>query len=276
MRRLLTSFLGLLVLATWAHAQTPTRLRFQTGQVMLYQVEHVTEAVDVTAGNTNQTKSLLKVTKRWQVVGVDATGVATMQMSLVNMYQERTTPSGDVLKYDSANPEKSTPALKEVMAKFLNTPLATIRIDPQGKVVEVKDSKSDASSYENELPFVLVLPTVALKPGEGWDRAYQITLAPPLGTGEKHDAVQKSRCKSLSGDQATLTFTTELKTPPKTAADQVPLWQMLPEGEVVIDTKNGRLQTAKVEIRKEVKDHLGMGSSCKFLSVQTIQYLGDR
>jgi hypothetical protein len=162
------------------------------------------------------------------------------------------------------------------MASFLNTPLATIRVDPFGRVVEVKQSKSDASSYENELPFLALLPGVLPKVGQSWERAYKITLAPPLGTGEKYDATQRYTCKSISGDLATLTLQTNLKAPPKAPADAIPLWQMMPQGEVVFDLKNGRLHSAKLTIDKELKDHQGKGSQTKFHSVLAVSYAGDK
>jgi hypothetical protein len=276
MRRLLASLVGLLILGSWAQAPGAARLRWSTGQVLLYRVEHVTEATDVVGDSKSETKSALKVTKRWQVTAVDAAGVATLGLSLASMFQERTTPSGDVLRYDSADPEKSTPALKDALSRFVNTPLATIRVDGLGRVVEVKESKSDASSYENELPFIAVLPEAGLRPGQSWERNYRITLAPPLGTGEKHDAVGKYTCKSVTADLATISLTTELKNNPAAAADTIPLWQMLPSGEVVWDVKNGRLHSARLTITREVKNHQGENSSCSFNSTLTIQYVGDR
>lgn len=276
MRRILASLVALLVVSSWASAQVPVRLRWAPGQVLLYRIEHATEASDNSAEAKNETKSLLRVTRRWQVQGVDAAGVATLQMSIVAMYQERTTPSGDVLKYDSANPATSTPQLKEAMAKFLDTPLATIRVDPFGKVVEVKEAKTGAASFENELPFLVQLPAAGVKADDAWERAYKITLPPPLGTGEKTDAVQKYRCKSATADAATFTVTTEFKTPPKAALDTVPLWQLMPEGEVVYDVKNGRMHSAKLTINKELKNHQGENTSMTFKSTLTIGYAGDR
>jgi hypothetical protein len=276
MRWKLVALVGLLVLASLASAQAPaTRLRWTTGQVLLYRIEHATSASDVSPDSKSETKSLLKVTKRWQVTTVDAAGVATLQMSLTSMYQERTAPSGDVLKYDSANPDKSTPQLKEALSRYLNTPLATIRVDAFGKVVEVKEAKTPGS-FENELPFLVLLPGTGMKANDSWQREYKITLAPPLGTGEKYDALQKYRCKSITSDLATIALTTELKTPPRAAADEVPLWQMMPAGDVIFDTKNGRLQSAKLEIKKELKNHQGENTSCAFSSTLTITYAGDR
>src|SRR5262249_54362614 len=154
---------------------------------------------------------------------IDAAGTATMTLSLVKMYREQSSPSGDVLRFDSDNPDKSTPELKAAMAAYLNTPLATVRVDALGKVVEVIKAQSGAAAFENELPFLLTLPAAGLRANDGWERAYKITLPPPLGTGEKHDAVQKYRCKALTADAATISMTTELKAPPKAAADMIPL-----------------------------------------------------
>jgi hypothetical protein len=275
-RRTLSALFAMLVLSSLASAQESGRLHWKPGQVLLYRVEHAWTALDKKGDSQAETKSLLKVTKRWQVTGVDAVGVGTLQLSITAMLQEQTTPSGDVLKYDSANPDKSTPQLKDAMARYLNTPLATIRVDPFGRVVEVKESKTGASGYENELPFLALLPGVLPKAGQSWERAYKITLAPPLGTGEKYDAVQRYTCKSLTGDLMTLTLATELKSAPKAAGDIIPIWQKLPQGEVIFDIKAGRLHSAKLTIDKELKDHQGEGSEAKFRSTLTVTYVGEK
>jgi hypothetical protein len=106
-----------------------------------------------------------------------------------------------------------------------------------------------------------------------WERSYQITLTPPLGTGEKYEAVQRYTVKGLTADAVTLALTTELTSPPKAAADVIPLWQMLPAGEVVVDLKNGRLHSARLTVNREMKDHQGKDSVCRYQSTQTIQYV---
>src|SRR4051794_1943236 len=60
-----------------AAAAAPARLRFTTGQVLVYKAEHATFASDAAGENKTETKSLLKLTRRWQVAGVDETGTAT-------------------------------------------------------------------------------------------------------------------------------------------------------------------------------------------------------
>jgi hypothetical protein len=272
LRRLLASLLAVVVVGSWATAQGP-KLRWTAGQVLLYRVELSTVALDQVGENKSETKSVVKVTKRWQVTKVETDGTATLTLSLTQMYQQRTTPSNEVLTYDSANPDKSDPHLKKALEAYVNKPLATLRIDPQGRVVEIKESISPATSYENELPFLALLPAAAFKAGLTWERPYKITLPPPLGTGEKYDAVQKYGCKAATAEAATVTLTTELKNPPKAAADAIPLWQMMPAGEIVYDLKNGRLHSAKLTIEREVKGHQGENSVCKFTSSQTVQYV---
>ena len=55
-----------------------------------------------------------------------------------------------------------------------------------------------------------------------------------------------------------------------------PLLQMQPEGQVIFDTKEGRLRQATLRIEKELKGHQGEGSSYHFQSTYTEEYVGDK
>jgi hypothetical protein len=256
-------------------AQAPA-FRWQAGQVLLYRVEYRTLASDTVGGTTTETRTAGKVTRRWQVSAVDAGGSATMQMSIVALAQEQTIPGGEVLKYDSAAPDRSTPQLKESFGRLLNVALGTARVDTRGSVVQIKSSSGGVFNFDNQLPFVICLPQGGLKVGQTWERAYTITLNPPLGTGEKHELIQRFTCKALAADKATVTLTTQQKSPPKVPADALPLWQMMPAGEAVFDLKAGRLESATLTIDKELKGHQGEGSLTRFQSAYTIRYAGDR
>ena len=242
------------------------RFRWQKGQALAYQAEHVTTASETVAGTKTETTTTLRHVKLWQVLDVDASGVATLQMSLKSLRFELDSPRAK-LAFDSAEPGKSDPQLREQMGRYVGQPLAVLRIDPYGRVVEVKESRhGPATRFEAELPFTLVLPAAAPKPGQSWERNYQITLEPPQGTGEKHAATQRFVCQEVKGTTATLTFATTLKQPPEAAADQIPLFQMLPEGVVEFDTAAGCLQSATLKIEKDLTNHQGEGSSYRFRS----------
>jgi hypothetical protein len=266
---------GVLMMASLASAQAP-RFRWQTGQVLIYRTEHNTANSFVMGENKDETKTRVQSIKRWQVMDVDSAGVATLQMSLQELFFETTTPSGEPLVFDSTHLDKSTPELRKQYENYIGQPLVVVRIDGRGKVIEVKEGRPEysAAKYESDPAFKLILPTEPLKAGLNWERAYQIVLGPPYGTGdEKYAAVQRYVCKDVAGNLATVSLTTEMKSAPASQEDQVPLWQMMPEGEVVFDVEAGRLQKATLRIDKEATVE---GGSMHFQSVYTEQYVGDR
>jgi hypothetical protein len=268
---------ALLLVLSAAPAQTPAwRFRWQAGQVLAYRVEQTMTVTEVSGGNTIETKSKLNLAKRWQVVGVDAKGVATLQLSLTAMRLEQTTPSKETLVFDSVNPEKSDPEMKQQLSAFVGKPLAVLRLDNQGRVVEVKESRfGPATRFEHELPFTVVLPDVAPTAGQVWDRPYKVTLEPPAGTGEKYEAVQRCTCKGVEGPTATLGVAVTLKSLPMALADQTPLLQFQPEGEVVFDTQAGLMRSVNLKVDRELKGYQGEGSTYHFQSTYVEQYAGS-
>lgn len=264
-----------LTMASTVTAQTGEwRFRWQKGQVLHYRVEHVTQVTEVVGGNKVETASKLHVTKRWRVTNVDPQGIATLELSLVAMRNEQTRPNGEVLLFDSANPMAGTPEMREQLAKYVGKPLAELRVDRFGQVVEVKQPA--ASRFESELPFVVVLPNAIPKVGQTWERHYKVTLDPPHGTGEHFQATQRFTCKKSADGTAVIDLSTTSKNPPESALDRVPLLQKQPEGEVLFDLQSGRLFRANLRIDKTLDNHQGAGSSYRFQSTYTEQYVGEK
>lgn len=265
---------GVLVIASLAAGQAP-RFRWQTGQVLVYRTDHNSAASYVLGETTSETKTRVQSLKRWQVMGVDAAGVATLQMSIQALIFQMIRPDGKTELFDSAHPENSPEEVRKQFA-YVGQPLLLLRVDGQGKVVEIKQAEAGHGSmakFESDPPFKLLLPAEALRSDLTWERAYQITLEPPQGAGEKYDAVQRYLCKGVAENMATVALTTEVKNAPAAAQDQMPLWQMQPQGEIVFDTLNGRLLKATLRIDKEAKIE---GGNTHFQSVYTEQYVGDR
>src|SRR5262245_49816115 len=100
--------LGLALVGPAAAQGAPWRFRWQPNQVLTYRVEHVSSASEVVGSNKVETSSKVNLVNRWQVLAVDAQGSATLQLSLTALRHEQTRPGGEVLLFDSANPDKST------------------------------------------------------------------------------------------------------------------------------------------------------------------------
>lgn len=256
--------LTVLTFAAAAPAQVP-QFRWRTGQVLSYKVAQTTVAEETIGGKALITTTQMNLVKRWQVLTVDAAGVATLQMTLSSLRMETRPPNGDVLLFDSTKLAESSEALRDDMAKYIGPPLTVVRVDPRGQLVEVKESKfGPESRLESDLPFKLVLPATPIVVGQAWDRNYSMKLEPPQGASETFDATQHYICKGAANGVMTVAMTTTVKNPPEAAADRLPLLPLQPEGEIAFDLTNGRLRGVKYQIQKELAEHRGEGSKYVF------------
>jgi hypothetical protein len=271
---MILSLLAATLLVGVASAEAPARFRWQTGQVLTYKVEQATSALETVSGMTAETKTQLNLTRRWEVKAVDTAGLATLEMSLTALRLENTRPDGEKMRFDSADPSKGDAALARELSNYVGKPLALLRVDGLGRVIEVKESKhGPASRFQSELPFVLTLPGTALTAGQKWERSYDVTLDPPQGTGEKYPATQSYTCKAVTGPEATVTLTTAFKSLPEAGLDRIPLVQVQHAGEAVFDTRLGVLKSARLTIDQELKGHQGEGSSYRFQSSYSAQFV---
>jgi hypothetical protein len=256
-----------------AFAQTPLQFRWQKGAVLSYKVKTVTAVTEVVSGGKQQFGSRLDLTKRYRVVDVDTGGTATLEYSVTAMRNEQTRPNGETLLYDSADLAKSTPGLREQLGKFVGTTLAVVRVDATGAVVEVKQGPADR--YGAEPLFTLVLPKMPIEAGKDWIRPFDLTLDPPLGTGEKFRAEQKCRCTKLDGGKATIALATSFKALPESVQERMPLVQKETQGTVLFDIAAGRVVEVRLAIDRTLENHQGPGSSYRFESSYSEQYVAD-
>src|SRR5260370_5432101 len=109
-RTLLYVIFAVFIAAPPVPAQTEAwHFRWREGEVLTYRVEHITSASEVTRSGTSETTTKLSLSKRWQVLGVDRAGGASLQLSLDALRLETAIANRDPLLFDSANPEKSDP-----------------------------------------------------------------------------------------------------------------------------------------------------------------------
>jgi hypothetical protein len=245
-------------------AQESWQFRWTKGLALNYKIKQVTSVAEIVEGKSNSSDSQLDLVNRWEVLDVDAKGIATLQLTLTAMRNEQKRGNGDTLLFDSQNPDKSTPELREQMKKYVGSTLAIVRVDGHGRVHEVK--QGSAASYEAEPPFLIVFPEAKPAAGQAWRRPFTLTLAPPFGTGDKFEAEQRYECKKLDGAKATLSLTTHFKAMPDNARERIPLMQKDVQGDLVFDVQSGRLLSAQLVTDKLVENHQGKGSSYRYKS----------
>jgi len=168
-----------------------------------------------------------------------------------------------VIVRDSSDPEHA-----KQMAEYLNKPIVVVRVDAQGRLVEVKEAKGGSvARLHAELPFRLTLPDAGPTTGQAWERTFAMKLDPPHGTGESYDFNQKYTCKDIKDGLVIVGVETVLKAPPKAAGEQVPLVPMLWTGEVYFNVAAGKYHAAQLKVKAELPNHLGAGTKFTYESV---------
>lgn len=246
----------------------PARFHWQVNQVLTYRVVQQTlvseSFTDDSTGKTtsSEARTHLALTRKWTVKDVDPAGVATLEMAITAMRNELRQSDGSASVRDSANPDDA----KE-MAAYLNTPIVVVRVDPRGRIVELKSAAgSSGARLHAELPFRAILPESGPAPAQGWERPFTFKLDPPHGTGELYDFEQKYTCKEVRDGMIVISIETRLKTVPKSHAEQIPLIPLLWTGDVYFHSPTGRYHAARLKAKAELTNHVGPGSKFAYES----------
>lgn len=265
------TLVALVLLVPVETAAPPVRFAWKPGLTLTYSVAQQSVVRETTLDPktekpvVSEARTHLTLVKKWNVKAVDEKGVATLEMSITAMKNEFRRPDGTSLVRDSANPEHA----KE-MAAYLNVPVVAVRVDPQGRISEVKETKAgSAARLHAELPFRMTLPDAAPAIGQSWERTFTLKLDPPLGTGESYEFVQKFTHTASKDGLLTATVETTLKDPPKTLAERVPLVPMLWTGEVHFNSAAGKVHAVRLKAKADLPNHLGEGTRFEYESTYT-------
>jgi len=252
----------------------PLRFAFTAGQTLSYRVLQTTTVTETTLDEQTKkpvlttTVTKLSSGKSWTVKDAPATGGATLELTITSMKQEVTQTVGDkkpvVQTLDSAVPDDAK------AMTYLNKPVATVTLDASGAVTAAKSGNPHAADrLKAELPFRVTLPATPPAVNGTWERAFELKLPPPLGTGEKFDATQKFTYRGAKDGFAVIGLTTTLKEPPTDVSLMPGVVPMLWEGDVFVNTKTGRYHGAKLKVNKEVPNHQGDGTKLVYQSEYT-------
>lgn len=265
---------ALLAFALIAPAQPdtpPLRFKWTANQSHTYKVAQQSTVRETTLDPKTEkpvvaeTRTNLTLVKKWVVKAVDDKGVATLELSITEMKIEFRRPDGTSEMVDSANPEQA-----KAMAAFLNVAFVVVRVDSQGRIVEVKRAMATAGSEARlraELPFRMTLPDATPAATQTWDRTFTMKLDPPFGTGESYDFTQKYTSNGVKDGLLTATVETTLKAPPKALAERVPLVPMLWTGEVYFNAVAGKYHAARLKVKAELPNYQGEGTKFEYESV---------
>ena len=276
MIRLLVAAVLILVSIPFALADETPKLRFvwQKDAALTYRVLQTTTVQDTTLDEQTKkpvdstTITKLTLDKKWTVKTVETDGSASVELITTAFKQEVSQTVGDAKPVIRVL--DSTVAEDAKAMTFLNKPILTLKIDPLGKISDVKsDNATAADGLQANLPFKVTLPEAALTANISWERTFDVKLPPPLGTGEKFAAVQKQTFRGMNKDFAIIGITTALKVALDDAALMPAIIPVLWEGDVFFNAKTGQYHGAKLTIKKEIANHQGEGTKFRYTSEYT-------
>ncbi|WP_020468971.1 hypothetical protein [Zavarzinella formosa] len=274
MKRILLSLATLFFSLTGASADSP-RFKFKTGETLQYHIDQKTEITETVIDEktskpeTKKVATALDLVRQWKVSDVDAKGTATLEMSIIKMRWEQKVGEAEADVFDSAKPDELN---KSVMAKNVGPVLAVLTVDITGKVIAVKETKvGPAHRFLADIPFKLAFPEGEIK--ENWTRDYTIQLDPPHGTGEKYAAKQTYKVIDPKNGFLIYGLTTDVTELPKGAAEQIPLIPSMQAGPLFFHAESGRYYGSRLKIEKELANHQGDGTSYKFVSTYTEDFI---
>ncbi len=142
-QRGLAAAVVVVIWASAASAQEPNwQFRWQKGQVLTYKAEHKTSVEEVVEKSKAASGSKLSVVKRWQVAEVDAKGTPSCTFRWRRCAMSKLGPMAKSCFSIPPTRTKAQPELREQMSKFIGQTLAILRVDTQGRVLEVKQGSA--------------------------------------------------------------------------------------------------------------------------------------
>ncbi|MBX9652148.1 hypothetical protein K2Y11_00870 [bacterium] len=250
-----------------ALAQLPFSFKFREGSPLYYRTVHETK-VEVKQGEESAaTASTVKQLKKWDVKKIDALGVATIELSIQELALDNTDPSGETVKFDSTDLTGSNPQLVEQLKGVVGRPIIEIQIDNTGAIKGYKHLTA-RQDVLRDLPFMITVPNEKIPTvGTAWRRDFPIPLEPPLSTPARTlRGVQNCNVTASDSNKLVVDVESKLLDEVKTPKEMLPVVQFLPKGTIVLDPKGGRMLQAKMTIDQTINDFQGAGSTYKFFS----------
>jgi hypothetical protein len=240
--------------------------KFQPGEELRTQVVHLVTVESKIKGFTQTARTRSVSTRIWKIIGVDAKGNITLENSVaaVNMWQSHSDEKG--AKEISYNSEKDPvpPPQYEPVAKTVGVTLATLTIDPAGKVLDRRSNQPNLNPGIGEL--AVPLPGKRVKIGDTWFTPDEVKLRTDDGMVKRIETRQLYKLEKVELGVATISVVTQILTPISDPKLQSQLVQRMQKGTIRFDIDAGRLIHKQMDLDESVLGFAGPDSHMQYLA----------
>ena len=240
--------------------------RFKTGEVVRTKVVHLATVETKIKGTAQSTKSRSVSTRVWQIRDVDPAGNITFDNVVERLEMWNHVEGREEVYYDSASGKEPPPDFANVAAS-VGKVLATIKIDPQGRILSRTNNQPQFNPGIGDL--TVPFPPAAnqpLKVGASWSIPDELRLATDDRTIKKIQTQQQYRLLKVEAGVATIAVETQILTPINDPKLQSQLVQRLQKGTIEFDVDAGRLLKKQMDIDQAVFGFSGADSHMQYLA----------
>lgn len=246
------------------------RYRFEEGETFRTKVVHLVTVETKIQGTVETAKTRSVSTKLWKIDKVDDEGNITFvhMVESVDMWQKMSNRAE--VSYNSQTDENPPPEYEHV-AGSIGKPLATITINPHGRIIN-----RDKTQFNGGLgDLTVTLPETPVAIGAQWYVPDEIAVRMPDKTVKMIKARDVFTLVKVETGIATISVKTEILTPVSDPKVQSQLVQRMQHGTIKFDLDAGRIRSKQMDLDETVVGFSGAESVMQYLARLTEEPVTD-
>lgn len=239
------------------------RYKFAMGEVLRYDVNHVTKMRNNMEGVTEEVETQSQSVKSWKVTDVLPNG----EMEFIHVVEWVKMSNGSfgakANVYDSRE-DAAVPRGWEQVARAVGVPLSIVRISADGKVTH-REQKHPQPKSQEDMPITLGLPEGEIAVGETWSHPYDVAVQRKSGASLQIQTRRVCKLREVKSGVAVIDVEYQILTPvePNIRAQLV---ERLTDGTVRFDVAKGRIVSQEHNVDKRILGFSSKASSMHFVS----------
>ncbi len=240
--------------------------RFAAGDVLRTKVVHLAKVDTKIKGTSQSTTSRTISIRAWRIRDVDSAGNITFENVVEKLEMWNSVEGREESHYNSET-DKAPSAEFATVAASVGKVLATIKIDPYGRILSRQNSQQQYNPGIGDLtvPFPPA-DKQPIKPGVTWSIPDELRIPVEGGTIKKIQTQQQYKLEKVEAGVATINVTTQVLTPVSDPKLQSQIVQRLQNGTIKFDVDAGRLLHKQFDIDQEVFGFSGAESHMQYLA----------
>lgn len=241
------------------------RYKWVKGQTLTWDVVHRNRTTTTITDTRESVDTYSHSDKVWKIEDVDENGAATVTNSVPWADMREKTGDKPIRVYDSRL-DTIPPDGFETVPESLNRPLARIKLDTRGNMLERTELRPTTIIQQANTAYVCFpLPEKAIPVGYSWTHQYPVYVPQETGNLQRVEMLQKYTLESVENDMAVITYSTRILTPLTNQATRAQIMERQYTGNFMLDVKNGRPMMTSQKVDESCLGFRGQASSIKML-----------